>query len=101
MLEWAVRGQSISPADVAVMPGHDSPDSWTVGPFGEAVIVQLQDAPLFALTLRRSDDSGLEFDPGSSARRWAAWLVKQYARGLEWADLDYPLSTWPELMFIY
>ena len=89
-LEWAVRFQSISPVDVAIMPGHDDPDSWTVQPFGEAVIVQLKGAPLFALTLRQSGDGGLEFDPGPSAYRWASWLDRQYARGLEWADLDYP-----------
>lgn len=89
-LEWAVRGQSISPVDVAVMPGHDSPDSWTAQPFGEAVIVQLKEAPLFALTLRKTGDGGLEFDPGPSALRWASWLDSQYARGLKWADLGYP-----------
>ena len=90
-LEWAVRFQSISPVDVAVMPGHDGPDSWTAQPFGEAVIVQLKEAPLFALTLRKTGDGGLEFDPGPSALRWASWLDSQYARGLEWADLGYPL----------
>ncbi|MCY4654576.1 MAG: hypothetical protein OXC95_15590, partial [Dehalococcoidia bacterium] len=89
-LEWAVRFQSISPVDVAVMPGHDSPDSWTAQPFGEAVIVQLREAPLFTLTLRKTGDGGLEFDPGPSALRWASWLDRQYARGLEWADLGYP-----------
>ena len=89
-LEWAVRFQSISPVDVAIMPGHDSPDSWTVRPFGEAVIVQLKETPLLALTLRQTGDGGLEFDPGPRARQWASWLDRQYARGLEWADLDYP-----------
>ena len=89
-LEWAVRGQSISPVDVAVMPGHNDPDNWTVRPFGEATIVQLKQAPLFALTLRRPENGGLEFDPGPSAYRWASWLDSQYARGLEWADLDTP-----------
>ena len=88
-LEWTVRFQSISPATVAYIPGHDDPDSWTVQPFGEAVIVQLKEAPLFAFTLRRTG-GGLEFDPGPSALRWANWLDKQYARGLDWDDLDYP-----------
>ena len=90
-LEWAVRGQSISPADVAIMPGYNDPDSWTAQPFGETIIVQLKQAPLFALTLRKFGDGGLEFDPGPSARRWAHWLDSQYARDLEWANLDYPL----------
>ena len=89
-LEWAVRGQSISPADVGIIPDYDDADSWTVQPFGEATIVQLKQAPLFALTLRRSGDGGLKFDPGPSALRWAIWLDSQYARGLRWADLDFP-----------
>ena len=89
-LEWAVRGQSSSPVDVAVMPGYNDPDSWTVRPFGEATIVQLKQAPLFAFTLRRSGNGDLKFDPGPSALRWASWLDSQYARGLEWGDLDYP-----------
>ena len=89
-LEWAVRGQSISPADVGTIPDYDDADSWTVQPFGEATIVQLKQAPLFALTLRRSGDGGLKFDPGPSALQWAIWLDSQYARGLEWADLDTP-----------
>ncbi len=89
-LEWAVRFQSISPADVGIISGYDDPDSWTVQPFGEGVIVQLKQAPLIALTLRKTGDGGLEFDPGPSARRWADWLDRQYARDLEWADLDTP-----------
>ena len=89
-LERAVRSQSVSPTHIAVIPGYDNPDSWRAQQFGEAVIVQLKQAPLFALTLRRSGDGGLEFDPGPSALRWASWLDRQYARGLEWADLDTP-----------
>ena len=89
-LEWAVRGQSISPADVGIIPDYDDADSWTVQSFGEATIVQMKQAPLFALTLRRSGDGGLKFDPGPSAYRWVSWLDSQYARGLEWADLDTP-----------
>ena len=65
-LEWAVRFKSISPKDVGIIPGYDDPDNWTVQPFGEAVIVQLKQAPLFALTLRKTGDGGLEFDPGPS-----------------------------------
>ncbi len=89
-LEWAVRFQSISPTDVGTTPAYDDPDGWTAQPFGEGVIVQLKQAPLFALTLRKTSDGGLEFDPGPSARQWANWLDRQYARGLEWGDLDYP-----------
>lgn len=90
VLEWAVRFQSISPTDVGTIPGYDDPESWTAQPFGEGVIVQMKEAPLFALTLRKTSDGDLEFDPGPSARQWADWLGKLYARGLEWADLDYP-----------
>ena len=89
-LEWAVRFQSLSPETVGFIPGHNDPDSWRAQPFGESVIVQLKEAPLFALTLRRTDDGGLELDPGPSAYRWASWLDNQYARGLDWDDLDYP-----------
>ncbi len=70
-LEWAVKGQSISPTVLGTLPGYDDPDSWSAQPFGEAVIVQLKQAPLVALTLRRSDGGGLEFYPGPSAYRWA------------------------------
>ena len=89
-LEWAVRFQSISPADVGITPSYDDPDGWTAQSFGEGVIVQLKQAPLFALTLRKTGDGGLEFDPGPSAYRWASWLDSQYARGLEWAGPGTP-----------
>ena len=89
-LEWAVRFQSLSPETLGFIPGHDDPASWLVQPFGESVIVQLKEAPLFALTLRKTSDGGLEFDPGPSAYRWASWLDSQYARGLDWDDMDYP-----------
>ena len=89
-LEFAVRFQSTSPSDVAVMPAFDSPDSWSVQPLGEATIVQLKEAPMFALTLRRSSDGSLKFDPGPNAYRWAYWLDSQYARGTDGDDLDYP-----------
>ena len=89
-LEWAVRFQSISPADVGIIPSYEDPDSWTAQPFSEGIIVQLKEAPLLALTLRKTGDGGLEFDPGPSAYRWASWLDRQYARGLDWGGLDYP-----------
>ena len=90
-LEFALRFQSISPSDVAHWPTYDSLDSWSVQPFGEAAIVRLKEVPMFALTLRRSGDGGYLFDPGPNAHRWAYWLDSQYARGLDWSDLDYPL----------
>ena len=34
-LEWAVRFQSISPVDVAVIPGYNDPDSWSAQPLGK------------------------------------------------------------------
>ena len=89
-LEWAVRFQSISPTDAGTIPGYNDPDSWTVQPFGEAVIVHAKQNPPVALTLRKTGDGDLEFDPGPRALRWASWLDRQYARGLEWANLDTP-----------
>ena len=75
-LEWAVRFQSISPTVAGSIPGYDDPDSWRVQPFGEAVIVQSKQAPPVALTLRKTGDGDLEFDPGPRARRWAktGWI---------------------------
>ncbi len=89
-LEFAVGFQSISPSHIPNWPDWDSPDSWSVQPFGEATIVRVREAPMFALTLRSSSDGSLKFDPGPNAYQWAYWLDSQYARGLDWDDLDYP-----------
>ena len=89
-LEWAVDFQSISPTVARYVPDYEDPDSWSVQPFGEAIIVQSKEVPPIALTLRKTGDGGLEFDPGPRALQWANWLDSQYAQGLEWADLDTP-----------
>ena len=89
-LEFAVGFQSISPSHVAHWPAYDAPDSWSVQPLGGATVVRLKEFPMFALTLRRSSDGTLKFDPSWNALRWAYWLDSQYARGLDWDDLDYP-----------
>ena len=89
-LVFALRFQSISPSDVAHWPAYDAPDSWSVQLFAEATIVRLKEAPIFALTLRRSSDGNLKFDPGPNAHRWAYWLDSQYALGLDSDDLGYP-----------
>lgn len=89
-LEFAVRFNSISPSDVAHWPGYDSAGSWSVQPFDEATIIRLKEAPILALTLRRSSGGALKFDPGPNAHRWAYWLDSQFARGLYWSGLDYP-----------
>lgn len=89
-LEWAVDFQSITPRVARSVPSYEDPDRWSVQPLGGAVIVQSKHIPAVAFTLRKTDEGNLEFDPGPRALRWANWLDSQYARGLEWADLDTP-----------
>ena len=89
-IEWATRWWGVPLTFAARMPGYEDPDSWSAQPFGEAIIVRLKEGPMAAFTLRKTGDGGLEFDPGPSTRRWANWVDKQYARGLEPADLDTP-----------
>ena len=89
-LEWATRWWGVPLTFAALMPSYEDPDSWSAQPFGEAIIVRLKQGPMAAFTLRKASDGDLEFDPGPSTRRWANWVDKQYARGLEAADLDTP-----------
>ena len=88
-LEISLQFESTSPFILGIWPTYDAPDSWSVQEFGEATVVRLKEAPMFALTLRRSGD-GLLLDPGPLALQWASWRDGQLASGVDPGDLDYP-----------
>ena len=89
-IEISLQFESISPFILGGWPTYDAPDSWSVQRFGEATVVRLKEAPMFALTLRRSGDGSLKLDPGPLALQWASWRDGQLASGVDSGDMDYP-----------